>query len=126
MRTLPDHNCANQKLGAWGEDIALTFLKEKGFTLLARNFRTREGEIDLVMQSESTLVMVEVKTRRKEDSGYPEEAVSEEKLEHLTAAAEKFLESHPQFTEDWRVDVIAVLGQPGSEDPQVEWFENVS
>ena len=115
----------NKRLGAWGEDVALDYLEKKGLTLLARNYRTREGEVDLVMQTNTTLVLVEVKTRSRTDSGYPEEAVTEEKLEHLSAAAEKFLEAHPEFVDDWRVDVVAIIGKPGRNAPQVEWYQNV-
>jgi putative endonuclease len=116
---------SNTRLGAWGEDFALGFLEKQGLTLLARNFRTRGGEIDLVMKSGESLVLVEVKTRSGTSSGYPEEAVTEEKLEHLTAAAEKYLESHPEFESDWRLDVVAIIGKPDQSNPQVEWYENV-
>ena len=77
------------------------------------------------MKLGESLVLVEVKTRSGTSSGYPEEAVTEEKLEHLTAAAEKFLESHPEFESDWRLDVVAIIGRPGQSNPQVEWYENI-
>lgn len=115
----------NKQLGDWGEIIALDFLLGKGLSLISKNYRTPDGEIDLVMQQHQSLVFVEVKTRRCADAGFPEEAVTDEKLEHLAAAADWFLASKPQFEKDWRLDVIAVLGEPGNKTPQIEWFENV-
>ncbi len=115
----------NKRLGTWGEGVALAFLQAKGLTLLERNYRTLDGEIDLVMRQGDYLIFVEVKTRSSASSGYPEEAVTDEKLDHLAAAAEKFLESNPQYEKDWRLDVVAVIGQPDRAKTQVEWFENV-
>lgn len=118
----------NQRIrtGKWGETAALAFLEANGYKLLKRNYRSPDGEIDLVMSKEGELVFVEVKTRSSLDFGAPEEAVDEEKLEHLEAAAGWYLLEHPEFAENWHLDVIAVIGSTGSLSPEIKWFDNVS
>ncbi len=99
---------------------------ENGLELVSRNFRTPDGEIDLVMFSHGQLIFVEVKTRKNSEFSLPEEAVTDEKIEHLVAAAEWFLQQNPMYDDNWRIDVISIIGVPGSSTPQIEWFENVS
>lgn len=114
------------ELGKWGEGIALDYLLEKGFRLLNKNYRTPDGEIDLVMKKDDELVFVEVKTRKNTEFSLPEESISEEKLDHLEASAGWFLEKYPEYEKNWRLDVITVIGIPNGKNPQVDWFENVT
>ncbi len=93
------------QLGWRGEEAALAYLEKQGWKLLQRHFRTRQGEIDLVMQDGNTLVFVEVKTRRSRRYGAPEEAVTEQKLERLRTTAETYLARHP-WNGPVRLDVI--------------------
>lgn len=125
MKELP-HPGHNQKLGKWGEDCAFAFIEGKGFKVLARNFRTPDGEIDLIALDHETLVFVEVKTRSHHQTGYPEEAVTEDKLKHMINSAENWIQDHPEHENNWRLDVIAVTGAINSQYPQIEWFENVA
>jgi len=111
--------------GKWGEGIALEFLIGNGYLLVEKNFRSPDGEIDLIVMKGSELVFVEVKTRRTRDFGSPEEAVDDEKLEHLEGAAGWYIQQHPEFEDNWHLDVISVIGAPGSNAPELEWFENV-
>ncbi len=112
-----------QVIGAWGEDQAAEYLIKQGLTILERNYRTREGEVDLIARDGDTLIFVEVKTRTNQEFGYPEEAVTEEKIEHIHNVAEDYLVEHLEVT-DWRIDVIAIQGKPGSQDPEFEWFQD--
>jgi putative endonuclease len=114
-----------QILGKWGEDQALGYLELHGYHLVERNYRTREGEIDLIVTLEKGLVFVEVKTRATDDSGYPEESVTDEKLEHLTCAAESYIQTHKIIEEFWRFDVVSVIGTPNSNKVEFEWFQDV-
>mgnify|MGYP000867932325 CR=1 FL=1 len=114
----------NQIVGNWGEDIAADFLIRHGFDLVGRNVRTPEGEIDLILKKDGELVFCEVKTRSVEDDGYPEDAVTDEKMEHMLASAESYLGDHPEYAENWRIDVVAVIGNLNDPQPQIEWFEN--
>lgn len=113
-------------IGKWGEAQALKFMEEHGYALLQRNYRSPDGEIDLVMVKGRELVFVEVKTRSSNNFGPPEEAVDDEKLDHLDAAAEWYIDAHKEFSENWRLDVIAVIGRPGNGTPEIVWYENVS
>jgi putative endonuclease len=111
-----------QKLGRWGEDAAALYLTERGYTIVARNVRTEYGEIDLIAKQGEQLVFVEVKARRGQQFGEPEEAVTLAKQEHLANAAESYLQANPH-SGDWRVDVIAINRRRGSE-LEIVHFEN--
>ena len=117
-------NNYRQRLGAWGELQAENYLLARGLVLLERNFRTRYGEIDLVMQYEGQLVFVEVKTRSNIKFGQPEQSVTPLKQEHLLLAAQQYLVDHQDTTDNWRVDVVAIVGRPGVTPPEILWFEN--
>lgn len=117
-------NKHNQMLGKWGEDCAAEYLKRHGYNIISRNMRTPEGEIDLIAQKDKLLIFVEVKTRSNSLSGYPEEAITEEKLEHMNNSAEWYLQEHPDKAENWRIDVISVIGKLNCQNPQIEWFED--
>ena len=99
----------NQSSGAWGEDLALRYLIRRGYRLLARNYRKRRGEIDLIVRDDDTLVFVEVKLRRSTGFGGPLEAVTARKQATIRSLAEQYLaESQPDF-ETLRFDVIGIL-----------------
>lgn len=116
----------NITLGKWGENVAAQFLSEHGCQIIEKNVRTPDGEIDIVVKNGNELIFVEVKTRRNILHSYPEEAVNDEKLEHIEAAAGWYLLKHPEFDDNWRLDVVTVIGSPSSGITRVDWFENVT
>jgi putative endonuclease len=99
-------------LGRIGEDLALAHLERLGYTLVARNHRTRYGELDLVVFDGTTLVFVEVKTRRASGSGRgPWEALHERKRRQVRRMAAAFLleaDDRPRSA-DLRFDAIGVV-----------------
>lgn len=111
-----------QSLGRWGEERAAEFLIAKGYEVLGRNIRTAYGEIDLLSRQGATLIFVEVKARSSEAYGHPEESISAVKRQHMAEAAESYLQAHPEFEGDWRVDVIAISRRGGS--PQILHIED--
>jgi putative endonuclease len=118
-----------QRLGKWGEELAVHYLEEKGYEILDRNVRYRFGEIDIVAQgpergSEMT-VFIEVKTRSSTLYGHPEQAVDDKKKEHLLSAASAYIQEHPQRGDHWQVDVIAVERYSSGQKPQIHHFKNV-
>lgn len=113
-----------QSLGRWGEQLAAAFLQQRGYQLVAANARTPYGELDLVTRQNEVTVFVEVKTRSSTRFGLPEEAVTAQKRAHLLAAAQAYLEDHPDLPRDWRVDVIAILHGGKSRSPEIIHFEN--
>ncbi len=99
----------NKRIGDRGEEIALRYLLRKGYSLVERNYRTRYGELDLILRQENTLVFVEVKLRRGKTFGDPLEAVTERKQATIRAIAEQYLaEKEPEF-EEARFDVVGIL-----------------
>lgn len=93
--------------GKLGEDYAAELLREKGYKILTRNFRSRFGEIDIVATHGRELVFVEVKTRWSKKFGNPEESVTSLKLRHLMKAAEYFKLMNPKTPDVMRFDVVA-------------------
>jgi putative endonuclease len=100
-----------QHLGRIGEDLALAHFERLGYALVARNHRTRFGEIDLVVYDGDTLVFVEVKTRRATRSGRgPWEALHERKRRQVRRMAVAFLvEPGRPYTADLRFDAVGIL-----------------
>lgn len=102
---------ATVALGQWGEDLAVAHLEATGATVLARNWRCREGELDVVAREpDGTLCFVEVKTRSGTGFGEPAEAVGPVKARRVRAVACRWLAEHrPPGRSELRFDVIAVL-----------------
>ena len=96
-------------LGAWGEQIAVEHLTAHGLTVLDRNWRCREGELDVVATDGATVVVVEVKTRTGTGFGRPEEAVTPRKLVRMRRVAQRWLAEHRVRWVEVRFDVVAVL-----------------
>lgn len=104
--------------GAWAEDLALRFLLDRGLALVTRNYRSRRGEIDLVMREGEVLVFVEVRYRRNRSFGAGTETVDWRKRSRLTASAAHFLHTHPGASRlPCRFDVVSVDGA----NPAVQW-----
>jgi putative endonuclease len=108
-------------LGAWGERMAEKYLKTQGYNLIARNFRLGRAEIDLLMDDGMTCVLVEVKTRKSNHYGFPEEAVSGKKAEVLGNALMNLLDEFPRI-EKARIDVISITGFPKNYE-LVHWVD---
>ncbi|MCC7353878.1 MAG: YraN family protein [Anaerolineae bacterium] len=94
-------------MGARGEELVAAYLRTQGYTILARNWRCAQGEVDIVAQDGATLVIVEVRTRRSLAFGSPEESVNESKQARLRALAEAVVQSR-DWQGPWRIDVVAV------------------
>ena len=97
------------ELGQWGERVAERHLRRKGYRILERNFRRAGAEIDLVAMDGPTLVFVEVKTRRTETVGTPQESVNAYKQRHIRRAGEIYARSHRVQDHPMRFDVVAIV-----------------
>ena len=126
---------SRQALGRWGEARAAEYLIARGYAIVGRNVRTPYGEIDLVARLERTrtvnpgrsaptTVFVEVKTRSTKTFGFPEESVTPRKQAHLLAAAQSYIQEHPELDGDWRIDVIAIQRDSSKTRPTITHFEN--
>ncbi|MFH1458479.1 MAG: YraN family protein [Candidatus Omnitrophota bacterium] len=98
----------NLFLGQKGEELAVQFLKEKGYKILRRNFKTKLGEIDIVAFDRDTHCFVEVKTRNSLRYGPPQEAVSFFKQRQMSKAALVFLKEYKLLECRARFDVVSV------------------
>lgn len=105
--------------GREGEDAAARHLEAHGAVVLARNYRARGGEIDLVARHGETLLFVEVKRRRSAARGAPAEAVTPLKRRRIVAAARRFLAETEGFARLVRFDVVAVQDEPRS----IDWIQ---
>jgi putative endonuclease len=108
------------EIGKEGENLAAAFLQQKGFEIVARNYRHRKAEIDLIVKRDNWLIFVEVKTRSSSAFGEPEAFVDWKKANKIFEAAEEYI-----FAKDWkshvRFDVISIkLGAP----PEIKHFED--
>lgn len=99
---------ARQGLGRLGERLATEKLISAGYRILEANFRCHYGEIDIVAEEEQDLVFVEVKTRRGQAYGRPEDAVTVQKQQKLIEVATYYLDLHACYDRSWRIDVVAV------------------
>ena len=115
---------SRRERGALGEKIALDFLVKRNFTILERNFRCREGEIDIVARQGDCLVFVEVRTRSSPNMGTPEESITPAKGQRLVALAQTYLQSHEDLPVQWRIDVVAIDMDRQGKPSRVELVEN--
>lgn len=97
------------ELGRRGEAIAARHLQGRGLRILDRNWRCKQGEIDLVAMDGDELVFVEVKTRAGLGYGHPLEAIDARKLARLRRLAAAWCEAHPGSTPRIRLDAVAVI-----------------
>ena len=97
-----------RRLGQKGEEIAAAYLGEQGYEVLARNWRCPAGELDIVAREGQTLAFVEVRTRRGDRFGTPEESITPTKQAKLVELAQTYLQEHDLADENWRIDVVAV------------------
>ena len=94
--------------GRLGETAAAAFLRNNGYRIIARNFRRRLGEIDIIASDKDVICFIEVKTRRQDSFGAPEEAVSRQKQARISRAALLFLKQNNLLDKKARFDVVSI------------------
>ncbi len=98
-----------RNLGDRGEEIASLYLKKCGFLILARNYRKKFGEIDIIARDKDCLVFIEVKTRKSDSHGHPFEAVNLTKQKRISKVAQCYLAENRLFNSPARFDVVSVI-----------------
>ena len=98
-----------QELGRKGEEMAVAYLRRKGYRILERNYRIRQGEIDVIARRGKILVFVEVKTGRDLSFGPPQDRVNRRKRAHMVQAASAYMMERKIGESDCRFDVIAIV-----------------
>lgn len=108
---------ARRQRGISGEDVAAAWYASQGYEVVARNWRCRTGELDLIVRRGPTFVFCEVKSRRTTAFGAPQEAVSHDKRQRIRHLAARWIEDSRVRPVEIRFDVAAVL------DDQLEVIE---
>ena len=120
---LPTH----QRVGHCGEEDAYFYLREIGYTIVARNFRSPRcrGEIDLIGWDDDVLCFIEVKSRTSHDVKTAEAAVDRHKRREIAEVAREYLRRLPPSCQ-WRFDIVSVYYEGKTPRPQIELFRNAS
>ena len=100
------------------EELALRYLLDRGLVLIARNYRCRWGELDLLMEEQGTLIVVEVRFRKSDRYGGALESVTAKKQARVVAATKHYIMTH-KINQPIRFDVLAITG-----DSQLDWIKN--
>jgi putative endonuclease len=110
-----------QAIGREAETLACDYLRSRGLALVERNYRSRVGEINLIMHERGCLIFVEVRYRRQARYGSGAESVDARKQARLVACARHYLLRHPRAARrPCRFDVVAISG--GGAQPAIEWI----
>jgi len=112
-------------IGDWGEGVAMDFLREQGYKILAQRYRSRFGEIDIIARDAQYLAFVEVKTRKSAFFAEAREAVSRSKIEKLRQTAKLYLVRHETELQP-RFDVIEIYAPFGvqTKEPEIIHLED--
>lgn len=105
--------------GKNAEDQALDFLIDKGLKLIARNYRCKQGELDLIMRDQQSLVIIEVRYRKSDVYGSALESITPSKQAKIIAATQHYLSTLTANSPMMRFDVVAISG-----DRTINWIKN--
>lgn len=124
-------------IGRQGEDIACTFLKRKGFSVISRNYQRKWGEIDIVAEKKGILHFIEVKTLTKnlttpivsrENNGVyrPEENVHRYKLARLRRVIQTYLLEEGSGEPEWQFDVLTVILDERKHEARINFLKDIT
>ena len=114
----------NINIGKYGEDLACKYLETKGYKIKERNFRTFLGEIDIISEYKRNIIFVEVKTRRSDKFGYPEEAINYNKQRKIIKNALCYLAKYNLWENNYCFDVILVSISNHKEIKRIKHIRN--
>ena len=119
-----DEISEHSQIGIWGEEVAVDYLRNLGYTILERDWHSGHRDIDIIAQQGDTVVFVEVKTRRNTDFGTPEQAVDWKKRRNLRLAINHYVK-YKMIDNPTRFDIITVVGSLGTPHPAINHIEDV-
>ena len=108
--------------GRTGEKTAVDLLKEKGYKILVKNYKTKLGEIDIIARDKDTVCFVEVKTRHSDRFGLPQEAISRFKQRQIAKVALMFLKENNLLDKKARFDVVSIMYS--QDTPKLDLIKN--
>lgn len=100
----------NQKIGRWGEEVAVRYCESLGYKIICRNWRCEVGEIDIIAQDGNTIVALEVKTRSNHKAGLPFEAITPQKLQRLQKLLAIWCSKQKKYFRELRIDTVGIIG----------------
>jgi putative endonuclease len=109
--------------GNYGEKLARDFLKEKGYHIMSTNYRCPHGEIDIIASDKSCLVFVEVRAKKSNTFGTPEESITTKKMGKLRDTANHYLQNNDNPLPQWRIDFVGVELDRKGKLSQIEHIE---
>jgi putative endonuclease len=110
--------------GQLGEKLAQDFLKERGYQIVETNYRSPDGEIDIIVSKDDILVFVEVRAKTSRTFGTPEESVTPRKRKKLVLVAQDYIQTHGMQESPWRIDFVAVELDNTGKAVRIEQFED--
>lgn len=113
------------EMGKWGESIAVAFLRDKGYTIIDRDWHSGHRDIDIIARDEDCIVFVEVKTRKNDDFGNPISAVNYQKRKNIQRAMNHFIK-YRKIENAVRFDIITVVGTLECPTPIIQHYIDVS
>ncbi len=119
----PRERLSRQDLGAYGETLAESELRKRGYRIVERNYRCKLGEIDIVCKDAGEIVIVEVKTRASRTYGSPQDSITATKARKLMALGYNYLAERRIPDAQWRIDVVAIMIEPEGR-PRIEVIPN--
>lgn len=124
MKQSNSNNTTTKKLGDCWEQYAERYLISRGLTLFAKNFHSRQGEIDLIMKDADCIVFVEVKYRKSNHFGGAISAVTYQKQQKIIKTAAFFLQQQKlnEYNTACRFDIVAIEGDANK--PNIQWLKN--
>ena len=125
-KQMMDSGPMHMQMGIWGENLAVAYLREKGYVILERDWRSQHRDIDIIAKDKECTVFVEVKTRHSNPLGAPIEAVDYKKVKNLCRAINHYIQ-YKKLDTLWRFDIITIEGDIGSNvKPKITHIEDVS
>ena len=115
---------AHNELGRWGEDLATEYLRSKDYVIIDRDWHSGHRDLDIIAEDDDVVVFVEVKTRRNNIFGDPEEAIDFRKQRSLQLAINHYVKAN-RIRKEIRFDIIAVTGTPETK-PDIRHIQNVA
>jgi putative endonuclease len=113
-----------RETGILGEKLTCDFLGKNGYEIIETNYRCPDGEIDIIAIHGDTLVFLEVRTKRGDEFGTPEESIVPAKMEKLRTVAAHYGQNHDNLPYSWRIDMVAVHLDNNNRASRIDIIEN--
>ena len=116
--------CSKKKIGRFGEERAVEFLKKKGYKIIERNYVMKIGEIDIIAQKKDVITFVEVKTIKANQNFFPQDKVNFFKKRKLRNLCKIYFAKNRFKSLKWQIDIIGIHFIPETKDIKIYHFEN--